>query len=368
MNQASIEKKHISLIIPSLTSGGAERVFSVLANELNSSYSITLFVLYKCEIAYPLNKNIEIVFCRDLYAAKQSLLKSITSHFNFIKFLKQEISKRQSIGIVSFTTTTNVYAILIGKRLKLPSIVSERLHPDYGINTLWKIVRKKVYPSCSKLVVQTKDIKDYFNDFMPNDKISIIENPLSPKLIHQKSTNTSKEKTILSVGRLTHQKNQELLIRAFYKIDIKNWNLCIVGEGDKRKKYEDLVTKLNIKGRVTFTGSVPNIADYLNTASIFVLCSRFEGFPNALIEAMYFGLPCIATNCPSGPEDIIVNNKNGILIPVEDEAKLTEALKKLIINKELRETLGKNAAKTALRFEGDTILSKWKTLIKSEMG
>lgn len=367
MIEASKGKKHISLIIPSLTTGGAERVFSILANSLISDYNITIFVLYKCEIAYSLNNSIEVVFCKGLYNPKLSIFNSVSNHYGFIKFLRKEISKRQSKLMISFTTTTNVYTVLVSKLLKVPSIISERLHPDYGINSFWKFIRKKIYPSSSKLVVQTQISRAYFNNFMGAEKVTIIENPIAPELTNHIAQNLERVKNILCVGRLTYQKNQDLLLKAFSKIDTKDWKLVFVGDGDKRKEYENLAAKLNIENKVVFTGSVQNVTDYLKTASIFVLCSRFEGFPNALIEAMYFGLPCIATNCPSGPEDIIINKKNGILISVDDENALTTALNSLIANEELREVLGKTATNTAKRFEADTIMNTWKTLIKSVM-
>lgn len=367
MNKASTENKHLSLIIPSLNTGGAERVFSILANNLIDDYNITLFILYKCDLAYSINNNIEVVFCKEKYTSKQSILYSIKNNFSFIKYLKKEITKRNSDLILSFTTTTNIYATIIGKQLKIPSIISERLHPDFNINSFWKLIRKRIYPSCSRLVVQTQSIKAYFTDFIAPEKISVIENPIAPELTKQKESNPQKEKIILNIGRLTHQKNQDLLIRSFSKVTDKSWKLCILGEGDKRKEYQELAIKLGITDKITFTGSIQNVSEYLNSSSIFVLCSLFEGFPNALIEAMYFGLPCIATNCPSGPEDIIITNENGILIPMNDEYALTTVLNMLIANENLRKTLGNNAEITAQRFEVNTIMNTWIKLIKSAM-
>ncbi|HZW63244.1 MAG TPA: glycosyltransferase family 4 protein [Flavobacteriaceae bacterium] len=369
MSNSTSEKKQLALLIPSLTPGGAERVFSTLANALVNKYHITLFVLFTCEVAYPIDKNIEVVFCAGKYQDERSIFKSIRMHYVFLQFLRKEIKKRNAQLILSFTTTTNVYAILVGNILKIPSIISERLHPDYGINRVWKTIRRALYPYCSVLVVQTESSKIYFDRFISVKKIRIIENPITPTLADSlQNILAAKEKIILSVGRLDYQKNQDLLIRAFSKIQAKDWKLVLVGNGNKKKEYETLVSALGIQDAVTFTGVVSNVSPYLSRSSIFVLSSRFEGFPNALIEAMYFGLACIATQCPSGPSELIRNYENGILIPVEDEMALVKSLNTLINNPSLRQTFGDKAKHDALRFETEPILEKWEFLIKNTLG
>lgn len=367
MDLASINKKHISLLIPSLNTGGAERVFSILANELVKKYTITLFILYEGNVSYNLNQEIELVFCKKNYVDKQTSFTSIKNHFSLIKYLKKEVKQRKSQLVLSFTTTTNVYAVLIGKSLSIPSIISERVHPDYGIGKLWKLIRKKVYPSCSKLIVQTQQIKSSFEKYIDEEKIRIIQNPIDPKLSSKVNSDIKREKIVLNIGRLTYQKNQDLLIKAFSKVSNSDWKLMLVGAGEKNEEYKKLTHELNISEKVIFTGAVSDISQYLNSASIFVLCSRFEGFPNALIEAMHFGLPCIATTCPSGPEDIISNNENGLLIPVEDESTLNKELTTLINDEKLRLTLGENAIKTTKKYNVNIILQQWDRLINSEL-
>src|SRR5690606_41894400 len=106
----------------------------------------------------------------------------IRMHYVFLQFLRKEIKKRNAQLILSFTTTTNVYAILVGNILKIPSIISERLHPDYGINRVWKTIRRALYPYCSVLVVQTESSKIYFDRFISVKKIRIIEKSITPTL------------------------------------------------------------------------------------------------------------------------------------------------------------------------------------------
>lgn len=366
MNQPTHNNQQVSiaLIIPSLTAGGAERVFSILANALAKHYKVTLFILYKCEIFYKLDSQIEVVFCKDYYTPNFNCIKSVINNFSFIKFLKQEIKVRNSQLILGFTTTANVYSVIISRRLRIKSVISERIYPEFGINSFWKRVRQFVYPKTNLLVVQTIPIKTYFNTFVNSDKIQIIENPLSPELISKRKAG-NRTNTIISIGRLDQQKNQDLLLKAFSKLDEEKWKLIIIGEGQLRERYEQLAKSLKIEKQVEFTGAIKDVSTYLNTGGIFVLSSRFEGFPNVLIEAMYFGMPCIATDCPSGPSDIIEDGKNGFLIPVEDEDALSKKLDILIDNEALCESFGENAQRTASRFETDLIVDKWLNAINS---
>ena len=159
------------------------------------------------------------------------------------------------------------------------------------------------------------------------------------------------------------QKNQELLIRAFSNIKRKDWKLLLIGEGQLRSHYEKLIIDLKIEESIKLVGNVQDVSKYYNTAKIFVLPSNFEGFPNALIEAMSFGLACIATNCPSGPSEIIKDNENGFLIPVNDQMDLEKKLQLLIDNSELQKQFSLKAVESTALFDAAYIADNWKELI-----
>ena len=183
------------------------------------------------------------------------------------------------------------------------------------------------------------------------------------ELIDKIDNSINKENIILYVARLDKNKAQDTLLKAFSKIDNKDWKLVLVGDGNKRKEYEQLANKLNIIDSVIFTGKINNPEYYYNRAKIFAFTSKSEGFPNALIEALSFGLPCVSTNCPSGPSELIDDGNNGFLIPVGDSKALQNKLNLLIEDDKLRNNLSKKANLKGKEFHIDNVCLKWERLI-----
>ncbi|WP_452226934.1 glycosyltransferase family 4 protein [Lacinutrix cladophorae] len=359
-----MKRKKLAFIIPSLKAGGAERVVSTLANQFIKEFDIVIVVLYKCKPFYPLNTNIKVVFCKETYNSAPTFFQSITNHFHLINTCKKIISKENSDILIGFTTIANIYSVLVAKRLRIPSIISERIHPKFGsISNFWVKTRKLIYPKTDTLIIQTEDIKSYFTSFIKESKIKIINNPLAEELVAKRDLEAKKTNQIICIGRLENQKNQELLIRAFGAIERKDWRLLLIGEGSKKEDYKNLVNTLKLNDSIDFIGNIKDVSYYYNNAKIFVLPSNYEGFPNALIEAMFFGLPCIATNCPSGPSEIINDGENGFLIPINDQLYLEKKLSLLINNTDLQTQFKQKAIKSTTIFKADFIANQWKTLI-----
>jgi GalNAc-alpha-(1->4)-GalNAc-alpha-(1->3)-diNAcBac-PP-undecaprenol alpha-1,4-N-acetyl-D-galactosaminyltransferase len=355
-------KKSIAFVISSLDAGGAQRVVCTLANKLINSYNISIIVLYECSIFYELDPRIKVAFCKPIYIdkPKQSFISSLIGHYQLINRIKKNLKNHKIDIVIGFMTTANIYSVISAKWLKIPCIISERVHPKYSsINPFWIKLRKVFYPKASMIVVQTNEIKNYFSNFIDNDKLAIIKNPLDKKLSDSRLPTITKENIILNVGRLEYQKNQDLLIKAFANLNISDWTLILVGEGKKRQEYESLIETLGINEQVILVGNSNNVSAYYNKAKIFAFTSRFEGFPNALIEAMHFGLACVSTDCPSGPSDLISNNVNGILIPVEDQKSLELELNKLINSSSLIESFGKKAIQATETLDINTITNRW---------
>ncbi|CAN0605851.1 unnamed protein product, partial [Ectocarpus sp. 12 AP-2014] len=146
-------------------------------------------------------------------------------------------------------------------------------------------------------------------------------------------------------------KGQDIVIKAFSQINPSNWQLHLVGEGPKRKEYTNLINQLGMKDKILLTGRNNEISRYYLRSKIFVFPSRFEGFPNALTEAMYMGLPSISTDCPTGPSELIKDGMNGFLTPLNDINLFSEKIKELIDNTEMRDQMGRNAAKSVIHLE-----------------
>lgn len=353
-------------MIPSLEAGGAERVVATLSNNLIDYYDVTIIILFESPIFFDIDSRIRIVFCGTRYKPVYSLKHSLKTHFRLTRSVVKNLKAHHIDVIIGFMTTPNIYAIIAARMARIPCIISERVHPEYiKTSKFWFTLRKRLYPFANKLIVQTQDISDYFSKFVNTKKIEIILNPLNPDLVNKKNRQTSNDNLILNVGRLDYQKNQDMLIKAFANVNHENWKLIIVGDGEEKANYEQLINNLQLQNKVVLIGNVSNIAAYYNKADVFVFTSRFEGFPNALTEAMYYGLPCISTDCPSGPSELISDNVNGFLIPSENQQALEEKLELLMNNSELRKKVGHAAEQNIDKFKVETVSLEWQKIINN---
>ena len=230
-------------------------------------------------------------------------------------------------------------------------------------NIFWRILRNFCYPFTNGLIVQTDVIKGFYQKIIQESKIKIIPNPIDEIILSVRKDYNERENVILTVGRLDANKNQRLLIEAFANLNVVNWKLVIVGDGILREEYIKLTSSLGISDKVDFVGNISNVSDYYNKAKIFVFTSQSEGFPNALLEAMSFGLPCISTDCPSGPSEIIKNNENGYLIEVNNRVQLEGQMTNLMNNQRLCLEFSAKALLSIDKYKLQEIYKHWEILI-----
>lgn len=360
-----MKKKNIAFVIYSLESGGAERVVATLANLFTSSFNVTIITLVNSNSVYELDNRIERRYCLENTSYKPTIWKSIKYNLQIYVSIRK-ILKEQGIDLaISFMTTTNVLTIWAAKSLNIPCIVSERSNPYiYTQNRIWSFLVKISLPKADYLIVQSMLAKEYYNRIMNTDRILCLPNPLSPALISKKKSDINKKNIILNVGRLDSNKSQDLLIRAFANIDHSNWQLVFVGEGPLLNSYQKLAATLGVSSSIIFAGKKSDVSTYYNQSKIFAFTSKSEGFPNVLIEAMYFELACISTDCQSGPSELIENGVNGYLIPIDDQDSLENYLKSLMTSPLLCEKFGENAQKTASAYKVEMVISKWNQIIQ----
>ncbi|UQX53795.1 glycosyltransferase [Cytobacillus pseudoceanisediminis] len=200
--------------------------------------------------------------------------------------------------------------------------------------------------------------------FQKNSKKGIIiPNPINVAT----GASKNKKKKLVSVGRLSEQKNQAMLIDAFAKVNEEHpeYQLFIYGEGHLRDLLSQQINELHLNDKVFLPGTVTNIHEVISDAEIFVLSSNYEGLSNALLEAMMMGLPCISTNC-AGSNEIIKDEVNGLLIPIGDTERLTDTINKLITNKDFSSQLGNEAKTTAKMFDSKIVINKWENVIEQQ--
>lgn len=352
----------IVIFIGGLSNGGAERVACNLANYLSNNHSITMLTVSDKPASYTLNKDIERITLASNEQLHNPLIQNIKRIIRFRKYLKNSTA---DIYLVMLPKTINL--MLLHKHLiKVPIIISERADPKtrYESSKLKKWIMQKLYPKADGYVFQTQEAMNYYRDYI-GDKGTVIPNAVHESFAKM-DPNIQREKIIVAAGRLTEQKNFQLLINSFSKIASKHsdYNLIIYGEGPQKNQLLNLIEQLNLKDRVILLGYSTDFPSCISNASLFVLSSDYEGMPNVLIEAMALGLPCIATDCPSGgPKFLIDPGVNGLLVPINNSAKLAEAIDFILSNKKLSEKIGFNARKITKILNSEKIYKKWERYI-----
>lgn len=362
----------LTLVVPSLKSGGAERASVLLAEGLlQKGHEVSLITLYAEEADfYELPTKVRRL-ALNIASDSPTLVHAIWNNFNRISVLKKEIRLLQPDIVISFLKETNILTLLALNNTDIPVIISEQNNPILDANGgLWDKLRSFIYPTASKVVSCSKGVNDCF-DWLSEDKRAIIYNPLTP-IASEQNTNIPKtitvdsdKKLLVAMGRLTYQKGFDILLSAFHKIADKHtqWQLVILGEGELRSQLEKQIMELGLTNRVILPGVIKNPFPFLKKSEIFVLSSRYEGFGNVIIEAMACGLPVISTDCPSGPREIINNGVDGILVPTEDVSALASSIERLILNPQESAKLAETARKTVERFELEQIVENWEDLI-----
>lgn len=361
----------ITLVISSLEAGGAQRVMCTMANYWsNKGWQVTLISLSGVkEDFYSLDSDVKRIGL-DSLKPSENHIQAVYHNFKRLFTLRKAIKNSSADVVISFMDRMNVMTLISTCGLGLPVLISERIDPrEQDIGRLWSFLRGRVYPLASKLVVQSKPVLAWASGRWPTLSSVVIHNPvfIPDKKAPSAEVLDPEFSWCIGIGRLVRQKGFDLLIDAFsalLRMGSKNWRLVILGEGEQRDALEKQIEDLGLSGQVLIPGEVKNPADYLDQADLFVMSSRYEGFPNVLLEALACRLPVVATDCPSGPGEIIQQNYNGILVEADSTAALTEAMQRLTQSRELRDQLAQNAAKSVSKFGVERIMKQWEEAIE----
>lgn len=364
--------KHIAFLTLSMSKGGAERVIANLCNEyLVHHYHITIITCMNRPLDYELEDTIQVITVdENVEEAKQNMA---------VRFLRRRGRLRKILGELSpdillcFLPEPNMLACSLKRSwclrnsLRFPIIISVRNDPvrEYKGKIRYLMMRL-LYPKADGYVFQTKDAMAYF-DFNKHirETACIIPNPLSRAFIGVQKADR-RDKRIVSVGSLSKQKNQKLLVDAFGKIYQKYpaYKLEIYGEGSLREELQRYIDEKGLRSQIIMPGQSHEIVEKINSAALFVLSSDYEGMPNALLEAMALGLPCISTDCPcGGPRFLIEDSVNGRLVPVGDAEALSNAMDEMLSDAFRAEQMGIQAKKIQDKLQPDKIYQMWETYL-----
>ena len=358
----------IAFVIPNLGPGGAERVASLLCNDwVGQGHEVVLLTFEEegAEPFFPLDPRITL---RPLAAAELSrgLAEMFSKNFARISRLRASLRELRPDAVVAFMTEANVVALSAARGLGMPVVISERNQPDRpGLGLVHKIARRLTYPLASAIVVQTEGIADWAEARF-RVPVHVIPNPV-PRTSGGGGGQAAGTPTLVSLGRLTNQKGLDLLIESFAALAGKhpNWRVVIYGEGPERAPLTRLVAKRGLAERISLQGVTKDVPGALRQASLFVLPSRYEGYPNALVEALACGLPIVATDCPGATAEILKDGLHGMLVPAGDVSALTRALDTMMSSPDLRAAYAKRAAGAVTALDVRAIGQRWLDLLAS---
>lgn len=342
--------------------GGAQRQMIMLANALaDRNNEVHLLLMAGNDIRYTLSNRVII---HDLTSADREGIHPIVGRYKALKRMYKEIVPEVSIhyNFQSVYLSAMMKKCLIGK-----IIYSERGDPgDVEYAGVLGIIRKLVFPRVDGFVFQTKVARDYFGERVRN-KSMVIPNSVAINCSFELNQKVVREKRIVGVGRLHEQKNFSLLINAFSYIAMQfpDYNLEIYGDGDLQNELQMLIDTKGLHDRVMLKGARKDIHDCIYNASLFVLSSDYEGMPNALMEAMALGLPCISSDWrPGAVHELIKDGKNGLITSLGKAEDLADKMRYMLTNVDDAVQMGRNASKIMKSHAHNSVFDKWNEWIK----
>ena len=370
---------NLLVFISSLSCGGAERVTAnLISHWASKGWRITLVTLSTAEgDFYPVPSSVQRIGLSLLH-------ESPNIFFGLINTIRRVLALRRVLYhvkpdiAISMMDKNNILMALASIGLKHSRFIgSERIHPpQYPMAHYWEWLRRYTYSRLDAVVALTSESAKWLQQHTLARNVLVIPNaapyPLPSSVPHVPTPAQEQmpvARRLLAVGRLVYQKGFDLLIAAFQTLApyFPDWHLYIVGDGPLRGMLAQQIEKAGLQGRVILVGKVGNLGDWYEAADLYVMSSRFEGFPNTLVEAMAYGVPAISFDCDTGPCDIIRHEVDGLLVSPGDVAALSQALSRLMKDAELRQRYAMRAIEARERFSIHKIAGMWEALFAELM-
>lgn len=359
------EENNITIFIGGLGGGGAERVVCNLANYLvKKDWNVCILTMSDKKNVYPLHSKVK----RHMLI-RECERKSLIYNFviRYIR-LKKYVENNETDCFIVMLPITILMLLSLRKFIKGKIIVSERNNPACyarGLKGMLKILAHRA----DGYVFQTEENRRWYMPHIKKINTIIIPNAVNEEFLID-CEKVTKENRIMAVGRLTGQKNFPLLIKAFSKIVNKylDYKLFIFGDGTERDNLNKLIRDLGLENNIVIAGFVENIKDELQKSKLFVMSSDYEGIPNALIEAMAIGLPCIATDCAGGGAKFLIQHGiNGYLVEPGNSEQMAYYMDMVLSSEKLAGYIGDKAKEVAEILNPNRIYSIWENFIKNVM-
>ena len=359
---------HVVLVTSTLGGGGAERVLATMANHwAGLGWEVTVLTLRADEAttAYALHERVRVGRL-NLIRERNPVLDA--GHLGRLLALRRALRVAGPDLVISFLDKLNVAVLLAVVGTGIRVIATEHLVPwRHPMGAVWETLRRLVYRRAARIVSPTAGIRDYLVQSVPG-RYTVLGYP-AQLLPGAAFSVTDRAPLIFAAGRLAPEKGFDVLIAAFARVHAQHpaWRLEIAGEGPLRLALAAQIEAAGLGESVELRGHLPTVRERMRDAAIFVLSSRNEAYPMVVCEAMAAGAAVVATDCPTGPREMITAGVDGLLVLPDDAPALAEALLGLIANAALREKLAAAAHVGARRFGSETVMPQWDGLVRQVM-
>lgn len=365
-----MKKRHFAFLISDLSAGGAQRVAAILcAHWIRQGHDVTM-ITFENETQtsfYDLPPQIKIIRL-GLAGGSSNLLKSIPANLKRIATLRRIYKQIKPDLLITFMPESNILGILSASLVRaFPVLVSERSDPVIiPMQKVWRLLRRLSYPLAQTVICQTPKAAGFFTW---HRNVVALPNPVTKPLTEDTQKVNLPKKFIVAIGRLGHEKGIDILVSAFIKMspDHPDHNLVLIGKGDQEDRLKEQVSAAGLKDRVHFLGEIKNPFSIAGKAELYVIPSRFEGFPNALCEAMICGLPAIASEGAAGALPFLQNGQNALLFETGNADDLAGKMRAVLSDQDLSENLSTNAQKIATELSPETVCAQWDKVLEETM-
>lgn len=356
----------LTIVVADLGPGGAQRVVTTLANAwAKEGRRLTIVTLADdASPFFPLDARIQRQSL-GLVAESRSLLGALMANGRRVLALRQAIRRSRAPVVVSFVGATNVLSVLAAIGLGAKLVICERNDPSkQSLGQLWDWMRRRLYRHADLVTANSREACEWLRHHVPADRLRLLPNPLA---VPSCAENTGGDgRTVLAVGRLSHQKGYDILLTAFAQSQARRagWRLAIVGDGELRDRLRAQADELGLGDQVEWRGRSNDVTAHHLGAEIFVMASRHEGMPNAVLEAMALGRPVIVTDGCGGALEFVSDGKSGLVVPVEDVASLGAAIDRLASDAELRQGLAAAGRQAVDALRVERVLPIWDDVVR----
>jgi glycosyltransferase involved in cell wall biosynthesis len=355
----------VACIIHSLDGGGAERVMASLCSHLaGRSHEVTLITLDNGRRQrHRLGPAVNWI-ALDVMSDSRDWISKLSNNRTRVARIRQAIIEVGPDLVVSFCDRTNILSLMAAKGVGIPVIACERSDPaQQDLGRAWEWLRGRTYRHASALVALTNESADHLRSRF-TAPVTVIPSAVDVPPIHSDRQSAGEAKRIIAAGRLEYEKGFDRLLTAFSQLPAsdREWSVRILGEGSQRSDLETLIKTLGLQRQVSMPGWIDSVWEELAAATFFVLPSRYEGFPSALMEAMAAGVPSLAVDCPSGPREIIREPDWGLLVANEIDA-LREGMQRMMHEREYREQLGRAGRRVTEQFSWERMVDRYEELM-----